>query len=139
MIAKILVAYDGSCQSQRAFDFALDMAGKYSAEMAVLSVARPTEPPVNVEIQAVLEHATEYFKSHFEQMKTRALAAGIPASFEVRVGHPAEQIVHMADEIRAEVIVMGHRGESLFQKWLLGSVARKVLSYAHCTVTVVRC
>ncbi|RJQ72780.1 MAG: universal stress protein [Desulfobacteraceae bacterium] len=139
MIAKILVAYDGSCQAQKAFDFALDMALKYSAEMTVISVARPTEPPVNVEIQAVLEHATEYFKSHFEQMKTRASAAGIPAVFEVRVGHPAEQIVHLAGEIKADAIVMGHRGESLFQKWLLGSVARKVLSHAHCTVIVVRC
>ncbi|KJS29400.1 MAG: hypothetical protein VR64_20685 [Desulfatitalea sp. BRH_c12] len=139
MIAKILVAYDGSCQSQKAFEYGLDMATKYSAEMAVLSVARPTEPPVNVEIQAVLEHATEYFKSHFEQMKKRSSAASIAASFEVRVGHPAEQIVHMAEEIKADAIIMGHRGESLFQKWLLGSVARKVLSYAHCTVIVVRC
>jgi nucleotide-binding universal stress UspA family protein len=34
---------------------------------------------------------------------------------------------------------MGHRGESLFQKWLLGSVAKRVLSYANCTVIVVRC
>ncbi len=125
MIAKILVAYDGSCQSRKAFDYALDLAVKYSAEMAVLSVARPTEPPVDVEIQAVLEHAAEYFKSHFEEMKTRASAAGISASFEVRVGHPAEQIVHMADEIKTDAIVMGHCGESLFQKLLLGSVARK--------------
>ena len=139
MIAKILVAYDGSSQSQKAFDYALDLAVKYSAPLAVLSVARPTEPPVNVEIQAVLEQATEYFKSHFEQMKTRATAAGISASFEVRVGHPAQQIVHMADEIKADVIVMGHRGEGLRQKWLLGSVAKRVLSYAHCTVIVVRC
>lgn len=139
MIAKILVAYDGSSQSQKAFDYALDLSVKYSAPLAVLSVARPTEPPVNVEIQAVLEHATEYFRSHFEKMKTRAAAVGISASFEVRVGHPAEQVVHMADEIKADVIVMGHRGEGLLQKWLLGSVAKRVLSYAHCTVIVVRC
>jgi nucleotide-binding universal stress UspA family protein len=139
MIAKILVAYDGSSQSRKAFDYALDLAVKYQAPLDVLSVARPTEPPVNVEIQAVLEHATEYFKSHFEEMKTRTSAAGISASFEVRVGHPAEQIVHMADEIKADVIVMGHRGEGLLQKWLLGSVAKRVLSYAHCTVIVVRC
>ncbi|NTW36308.1 MAG: universal stress protein [Syntrophobacteraceae bacterium] len=35
-------------------------------------------------------------------------------------------------------IVMGHRGESFLQRWLLGSVAKRVLSYAHCTVVVVR-
>ncbi|MFZ1986806.1 MAG: universal stress protein [Desulfatitalea sp.] len=139
MIAKILVAYDGSCQAQNAFTFGLEMAGKYSAAIAVLSVARPPEPPVNVEVQAVLEHATEYYQSQFAKMKDQAAANGIPCTFEVRVGHPAEQIVHVAEEQKMDAIVMGHRGESLFQKWLLGSVARKVLSYAHCTVVVVRC
>jgi nucleotide-binding universal stress UspA family protein len=138
MIAKIMVAYDGSCQAKKAFDFSLDMAVKYSAQMTVLSVARPPEPPVNVELQAALEHATEYFKSHFEEMKARAAAAGVQAAFEVRVGHPAEQIVHLAEEIKVDAIAMGHRGESLLQKWLLGSVAKRVLSYAHCTVIVVR-
>jgi len=138
MIANILVAYDGSSQSQRAFEFGLDLAVKYGAKMAVLSVARPPEPPVNVEVQAVLETATEFFEHQFARMKARAQAAGIVATFEVRVGHPAEQIVHLADQMGVDTIVMGHRGESLFQKWLLGSVAKRVLSYAHCTVMVVR-
>jgi nucleotide-binding universal stress UspA family protein len=139
MIAKILVAYDGSCQSQKAFDFGLDMAAKYRAALSVISVARPAEPAVDVELQAALEHATEYFESRFAEMRAKAAAAGVEADFEVRVGHPAEQIVHLADERGVDAIVMGHRGESLLQKWLLGSVAKRVLSYAHCTVIVVRC
>lgn len=138
MVSKILVAYDGSIQSQQAFDFGMDMAAKYGAALNVLSIARPPEPPVNVELQAVLERATEYFESHFARMKIRAQQAGVTTAFEVRVGHPAEQIVHLADQIGADAIVMGHRGESLLQKWLLGSVAKRVLSYAHCTVIVVR-
>lgn len=139
MIANILVAYDGSCQAQRAFDFGLEMAVKYSAAMKVLSVARPMEPPVDVELQAVLEDATEYYVSHFARMKTQAAAAGVQAEFEVRVGYPAEQIVHIAEEQKMDVIVRGHRGESLFQKWMLGSVAKRVMNHAHCTVVVVRC
>ncbi len=138
MVSKILVAFDGSTQARHAFAFGLDMGLKYRAAVTVLSVARPPEPPVNVELQAVLEHATEYFEGHFADMKKQAEAAGITAAFAVRVGHPAEQIVHMAEEIGADAIVMGHRGESLLQKWLLGSVVRRVLSYAHCTVIVVR-
>lgn len=39
---------------------------------------------------------------------------------------------------KADTIVMGHRGESRLQQWLLGSVAKRVLSYAHCTVVVAR-
>jgi nucleotide-binding universal stress UspA family protein len=139
MIANLLVAYDGSCQAQKAFDFGLEMAVKYSAALTVISVARPPEPPVNVELQAVLEHATEYFESQYVKMKEQAAAMGVQCSFEVHVGHPAEQIVHLADARKVDAIVMGHRGESLLQKWLLGSVAKRVLSYAHCTVIVVRC
>ncbi len=139
MIANILVAFDGSCQARKAFEFGLEMAGRYSAALSVLSIARPPEPPVNVELQAVLENADEYFQSMFGEMRERAAAAGIACSFEVRVGHPAEQIVHLAEERKMDAIVMGHRGGSLLQKWLLGSVAKRVLSYAHCTVIVVRC
>ncbi len=138
MISKLLVAYDGSKQSEKAYALALDMAAKYSARMIVLSVARPPEPPVAVELEAVLENATAYFEEHFKSMREQAQAMGIDADFLVRVGHPAEQIVHLANEEGADAIVMGHRGESFLQRWLLGSVAKRVLSYAHCTVVVVR-
>jgi len=135
---KLLVAFDGSKQAQKAFEMALDIATKYKAKLIVLSVARPPEPPVAVEMEAVLESATEHYEGHFKRMKELAQALGIEAKFEVRVGHPAEQIVHVANEERADAIVMGHRGESFLQKWLLGSVAKRVMSYASCTVIVVR-
>jgi nucleotide-binding universal stress UspA family protein len=138
MISKLLVAYDGSKQSEKAYAVAVDVASKYSAKMIVLSVARPPEPPVAVELEAVLESATEYYEGHFKSMKEQAEKLGIDAVFQVRVGHPAEQIVRMANEENVDAIVMGHRGESFLQRWLLGSVAKRVLSYAHCTVVVVR-
>ncbi len=138
MITKLLVAYDGSQQSEKAFGFALDMASRYSAKMLVLAVARPPEPPVQVELEAALENAIQYYQEHFKNLMEQTAAAGIEALFEVKVGHPAEQIVHAADEEQADAIVMGHRGETLLQGWLLGSVAKRVLSYAHCTVIIVR-
>jgi nucleotide-binding universal stress UspA family protein len=138
MIKKIMVAYDGSGQSEKAFDFALDLAQKYSAQIIVLSVACPPEPPVAVEMQAVLEYATEYYKTRFDSLKKKADAVSIETRLDVVVGHPAEQIVHGAVKESADMIVIGHRGESLLQKWLLGSVAKRVLSYATCPVLVIR-
>lgn len=138
MITNIIVAYDGSPESKKAFDYALDMAVRYSAGVMVISVAQPPEPAVSVEINAVLESATDYFEAQYGPLKDMAEKAGISIRFKVIVGHPAEQIVRMADETKSEAIVMGHRGESLLQKWLVGSVAKRVLSYAHCTVIVVR-
>jgi nucleotide-binding universal stress UspA family protein len=58
--------------------------------------------------------------------------------FEVVVGHPAKQIVRFAEANGIDHIVVGHRGHTLFERWLIGSVARQVIAYAHCAVTVVR-
>jgi nucleotide-binding universal stress UspA family protein len=135
---KLLVAYDGSRQSEKAFSQALEIASKFSAKVVVLSVARPPEPPVAVEMEAVLVSAMEHYEAQFDRLRKLADSLGVEAGFEVRAGHPAEQIVLMANEENADAIVIGHRGGSFLQRWLLGSVAKRVLSYAHCTVIVVR-
>ncbi|WP_342482043.1 universal stress protein [Cupriavidus metallidurans] len=52
--------------------------------------------------------------------------------------HPAGQIVDFAEELGVELIVMGHRGRSAIERWLVGSVARAVIDHANCPVLVVR-
>ncbi|MBE7560112.1 universal stress protein [bacterium] len=138
MLRKILVAYDGSKSAARAFDFALELARQFSADLIVLSVARPPDPPTMVETSAMLDSATEHFERQFVAFRAAAEAAAVVMESRVVVGHPAEQIVHMAAEEKADLIVMGHRGKSVMERWLLGSVSKRVLSYAPCSVTVVR-
>lgn len=138
MIKNILVAYDGSKNADQAFDFALDIASKYKAKMVVLSVARPSEPPEDVETEAVLENATEHFEKLFLVLRKKAQKHSLTPKFMVRVGHPADQIVNFANEDKTDLIVMGHRGKSVVERWLLGSISKRVLSYARCTVSIVR-
>jgi nucleotide-binding universal stress UspA family protein len=139
MIERMVVAWDDSDKARRAFEFALEIAAKLGAELYVLSVAQPPEPPVAVEMDAVLEAAEEYYQRSWEPLRQQALAAGVAPVFEVRVGHPADQIVRYAAQSEADMIVMGHRGRSSFiDRWLLGSISKRVLSYATCTVTIVR-
>lgn len=134
----ILIAYDGSAPADKAFDFALDLARKFSAQLSVLSVARPPEPPDEVETEALIESAKERYEQAFERLRTRTSEAGVLAAFAIVVGHPAEQIVHYAESHGIDHIVMGHRGKSFFRRWLLGSVSKQVIHYAHCSATVVR-
>lgn len=136
MIHKLLIAYDGSDSAKAAFDFALDLAEKYSAELHVLAVARPPEFGAEVETEAVIENSRRHYTHLLQPLKARV--AGLTAHFEVLVGHPAESIVLHAEDHGIDHIVVGHRGHSLFERWLLGSVARQVIAYARCTVTVVR-
>lgn len=134
----ILIAHDGSEPADRAFDLALELARKFGAALSVLSVARPPEPPDEVETEAVIESAIEHYEQAFGVLRRRTSEAGVTVEFSVVVGHPAEQIVHYAESHGIDHIVMGHRGKSFFRRWLLGSVSKQVIHYAHCTTTVVR-
>jgi nucleotide-binding universal stress UspA family protein len=60
------------------------------------------------------------------------------AHFAVAVGHPAVKITAYAEDHDVDMIVLGHRGKTLFERWLIGSIAKKVMSYAPCCVLVVR-
>jgi nucleotide-binding universal stress UspA family protein len=138
MLRRILAAYDGSESAQRAFQFALDQAKAFGAELILLSVARPPEPPTMVETSAMLEAATEHFEQDFDRLKKAAEAASVTIKTMVVIGHPADQIIHHAAEQHADLIVMGHRGKSIIQRWLLGSISKRVVSYAPCSVMIVR-
>ncbi|MGD9788190.1 MAG: universal stress protein [Sulfuricellaceae bacterium] len=138
MLKKILLAYDGSDSSDKAAELALDLAGKYGAELRVLAVARPPEFAEEVDALAILENSRRHYHDVLRPLKAKVEAAGVTAHFEVAVGHPAEQIIYHAERYGVDHIVMGHRGRTFFEGWLLGSVAKQVMSHASCAVTIVR-
>jgi nucleotide-binding universal stress UspA family protein len=138
MNSRILCAYDGSKAAEKAFDYALALATAFSAELSVLAVAQPPEPPEDVETGAMLESARERFEKAFAALRAKADAVHVAPKFEVAVGHPPEQILYHADSFGADHIVLGHRGKNAFERWLMGSVSKRVISYASCSVTVVR-
>lgn len=138
MPKKILVAFDGSEPAKRAFRMALEMAEPFHAELIVLAVAQLPEPAAMVESSAMLESATEHYEGDFHKLRETAASVGVSLDTRVVVGHAAEQIVHHAAEEHADLIVMGHRGKSLIQRWLLGSVSKRVISYAPCSVLIAR-
>lgn len=138
MTRKILLAYDGSEPADKAFEFALDLARHYAAQLLVLAVARPPDLPEDVETEAILEDAQAHYQERFGELRSRAEAQGLHPDFRVVVGHPAEQIIYLAEREGVDHIVLGHRGKSFFERWRLGSVSKQVIHYAPCAVTVVR-
>ena len=138
MIRRILLAYDGSAASVKACELAFDLAQRYGARLVVLSVARPPEFGDDVETEAVIENSRAYHEGLLEPVKQRAATSGLDAAFLVTVGHPTEQIIAEAEREHADLIVLGHRGKTLFQRLRLGSVSKQVVQYAECPVLVVR-
>jgi nucleotide-binding universal stress UspA family protein len=138
MIRRIVLAYDGSAASAKARELAFDLAKRYAARLVVLSVARPPEFGDEVETEAVIENSRAYHEGLLRPIKQRTAGAGIDAAFLVTVGHPTEQIIAEAEREHADLIVLGHRGKTLFQRMRLGSVSKQVVQYAECPVLVVR-
>jgi len=138
MIKKILVAYDGSEPADKAFDYALEFAGKFDSEIEVAGVLRPPEFGGALEAAAMIEDGRRHFLEQTRKLEERAHRAGITVRCRSLVGHPGDQIVRCAAEVGAGLVILGVRGKSLVQRWLTGSTAKQVMSHAHCSVLIAR-
>jgi nucleotide-binding universal stress UspA family protein len=141
MVKKILVAFDGSEQSHQAFDFALDMSKMCpgaAVNIIVLSVAQPPEPIDIVEMDAMIDNATRHYEDLFKGLREKAKERNYEIQTEVTIGHPADQIIRYAYENACDMVVMGQRGKSTIERWMLGSVSKRVATHAACTVIIVK-
>jgi nucleotide-binding universal stress UspA family protein len=137
MFQRIAVAYDGSRPSRAAFDCALEIAVRFGGVVHVVSVVRLPEPTTRVELHAVIEEGQEHFRAEFVALRERAAEHGLAIETEILEGHPADQVLRAAERFHADLIVMGRRGRSAIQRWLLGSVSERVLRDAQCPTLVV--
>jgi nucleotide-binding universal stress UspA family protein len=149
---KILLATDGSSEAQLAARTAADLAQKTDSELHVVYVGGEGfyETPL-VEL-ATLEPtwiAREYsdLVSDIERTERELLdeevqkvlaAGGTVTQAHLSMGKAAPEIVALAEEIGAGLIVMGSRGQGGISRALLGSVSESVVKHAHCPVLVVR-
>jgi nucleotide-binding universal stress UspA family protein len=138
VISNILVGYDASEAAVRALTFAASLARTFSSSMHVLAVVRPPEFGGMVETEAVVEQSRQHYQNVLRGIQSKHAHEPFKTHVHIVVGHPAEQIVRFAEAHRIDHIIVGHRGHTLFERWLIGSVARQVIAYAHCAVTVVR-
>jgi nucleotide-binding universal stress UspA family protein len=140
MLNRLLIAFDGSEQSYRAFDFALEMHRICGAspEITVISVAQPPEPAGMIKMDSLFDSASKLYEHLFKGLRDKASKVNLEIKTEIIVGHPAQEIIKYAAERKTDIIIMGQRGRSKVAKWLLGSVSRRISTYAPCTVAIVK-
>jgi nucleotide-binding universal stress UspA family protein len=140
MFRTILLAVDGSEQSEKAAELAAQLARDGNDELVVTHVTEM--PPSRHQVQPGPDF--EFDKDAIELAKGYAAdmeADGLKARVELRqsqYGHVARIIVDLADELDAGLIVMGSRGRSDLSALLLGSVAHKVLHLSRRPVLIAR-
>ena len=151
---KILLATDGSEDALLAATTAVDVANSTGSELHIVHArfALPwttgyysaTEPPTTS--IASQEEARQIVLQWLDDQVERIEAQGgnVTQAY-LRLGRPdegaitvAEQIVNLAEEIRAGLIVVGSRGLGGMRRTLMGSVSDSVVRHAHCPVLVVR-
>jgi|SRR5690348_9273489 len=138
----ITVGIDGSPNSHRALDWAVQEAAARHSALTVLTVhlviasyatGNPVAFPGDMDLQEKERQAAEEATAN----ALKAAAPARPASVQVRAvsGFPAEELIGASRD--SDLLVLGARGGGGFQRLTLGSVSDQVVHYAVCPVVVV--
>jgi nucleotide-binding universal stress UspA family protein len=142
---RIVVGTDGSDTASVAVQHATELARTTGAKLDVVSAFEPVpQDRLRNESQQVpgdIAHGVgprEDVNVHLEAAAGQAKEAGVEASTHAREGDPADAILDVAEEIGADLIVVGNKGMTGARRFLLGSVPNKISHHAPCGVYIVR-
>lgn len=144
---KILVAIDGSPQSDKAAEEAVRMAAGSQSQfvsriyaMLVLPNAPTTTFTEFVPSAPVTETErwNQLRRQIFYVIEKSAAEQNVPLEIVVEYGEPVEKLLTFARKEQVDVIVIGSSGKGFLQRRLKGSVSLKVATTAHCSVYIVR-
>ena len=145
---KILLATDSSEEAELALSTAIDLANSTNSQLHVVTVGPWNPDPSYASHEASLrwetyEQASEAIGKEVQEIldnQERKIEEGGGSVQEahLRRGRKDEEIIRVAEEIGAGLIVMGSRGLGGLRRTLMGSVSDSVMRHAHCPVLVVR-
>ena len=99
---------------------------------------KTTTEPAGTAVQRVPQKALATADEVARTTADRLSRAGLSADTSVRQGDPAAEVLAAADDWSADLIMIGTRGQTGLTRLLHGSVARKVLEHARCSVLIER-
>jgi len=131
MYQRVLVPLDGSKLSEVVFPYVKELAGRLDLDVVLLHVQKPEEGESAPLHRAYVEHKAGMVEREIEEVwQSAGVGAGerkLEVCGELAVGYPAEEILRYADESDVGLILMATRGRSGFRRWVMGSVADKIL------------
>ena len=129
MVKKLTLDQDDTILVVSVVDMAvpmsLDISGGYLPETSSIE-------------ETARQHAVEVVESTSSSLRDHFGQNGVAIEVDVLFGSPDSRIVETAEEMRADLIVMGSHGYKAWERVLLGSVSNSVIHHAHCSVLVVR-
>ena len=145
MFRSIVVGTDGSETAHEAVRAAIELARLTGAKLELVSAY---EPVSNQRLRAQARHAAgdvewlvnprEEVDATLEEAAERVGEAGVESRSYAREGDPADAILDVAEELGADLIVVGNKGTTGARRFLLGSVPNRVSHHAPCAVMIIR-
>jgi nucleotide-binding universal stress UspA family protein len=139
MFATILHANDGSEHAFRALALALAIAKQNRSEVHMVCVEEiPYLPEFMEEVRESTGTAARYFHGVLQRARSLAEQSQMHLRTHVLAGHPVRDIVRLANEIKADLLVIGATGHSAIYERMIGSRADRIVQLAQCPVLVVK-
>ena len=142
MYRKILVPLDGSKVAEGVLPHAKSLAYSEGAELILLTVG--ANPALDFAFsgpglaQTAVDEQEEKSKAYISRIESELKADGFKTSTLLRVGSVAEVILGVAEELQVDVIAMSTHGRTGPARWLLGSIAERVVQNSNVPVLLIR-
>jgi nucleotide-binding universal stress UspA family protein len=139
MFKHIVVANDGSDGGFKALTMACDLAKLHHSKLCMISVEVLPDFPASIdEIVEVKDAENHRFHDVVERARAIAKAKGVKFETEVVAGHAAASIVERVKALKADLLIVGFVGHSVFYERVIGSTADRLVRLAPCPVLVVK-
>jgi nucleotide-binding universal stress UspA family protein len=142
MYKKMLIPLDGSELAETVLWYATELAGRLDLDTTLLHVCEPNSSDSQFMCRSYIERVAEKVRDGSGEVQS---LTGISPGYKeaevtgtVVTGHPAEEIIKYADDYEADFILMATHGRSGIKRWVMGSVADKVLRASPVPVWLVR-
>ncbi len=139
MFGKILCANDGSERAFHALALAITIAKENDSELHMVSVEEIDYMPEFIEeVREEIGTAARRFHKVLQRARDTAEEAHVKLHTHVLAGHPVRDIVALAAELKADLLIISSAGHSEIYERMLGSRADRLVHLAGCPVLVVR-
>jgi nucleotide-binding universal stress UspA family protein len=140
-LKKVLLAYDGSEDSQKAAEWLLNFAKQTPVETVVVNVFDSAFAN-DADFWAKIQDAIEEYRQRMEDILTTVADAfsanGLTAATVILEGHVASAIIQYAVREHMDMVICGTRGLGGFESLLLGSVAQQLVTHSPVPVLIVK-
>lgn len=141
---QVIIAYDFSPSAEEAVLRGIEIACRAPQHVLHIVVAIDSRNGFPI---APTEHVDYLYAERLQEIVTARLVAGFAGRktasevqfyVHARIGKPAEQILHLAREMGADLIIIGSHGKTGVERFVLGSVSERIVREAQCAVIVAR-